>query len=241
MIDATNNPRPRQRQPFLPPLQGNRIRPYILPDTQINVPIMGDNMYNFNNSYDFNHSVNLHEISDLRALSSDEDTIPEYNSNNNVEFNRQKQLIDKLKEKYKFDGDISELSDLIIDADKIHCIKLEEEKEKRVILEQDAKYLIQDNKKLVNFKDNYLKTIENIPIDIIKEKISTNKCSICLEDKTKIGDNIILTSCFHVFHEKCLNESMRINSKCPLCRFNLKQSFYKKIEVNITCKDIGSF
>lgn len=46
---------------------------------------------------------------------------------------------------------------------------------------------------------------------------SKHNCSICL-DIIFNNQNVFLTSCGHLFHFKCLNESFKINNKCPNCR-----------------------
>lgn len=150
-------------------------------------------------------------------------------------------LLNNLSNKLENDNDLKELSNLVQDIDKNHYIKLEEEECKNNNLKREIKNLKEHNKNLNKFKTNYKHTITKLPTEIIKEKISNNKCSICLEDKTKIGKNILLTSCFHVFHEECLKESMKTTSKCPLCRFDLNQSFYKEIQIDISFKDVSSF
>ena len=57
------------------------------------------------------------------------------------------------------------------------------------------------------------------------------ECAICLET----NDNKLkkLVNCNHVFHESCLNEWLKINPICPLCRTNVKTSF--------KCKKVNYF
>lgn len=98
-----------------------------------------------------------------------------------------------------------------------------------------------EKKELKIFKKNYKKMIDNIPNKIIKELISENKCSICLEDNIQFDQTYIITSCFHIFHNNCLQESQNFNKKCPLCRNNLTNSYYKKINFNIIDKGSDIF
>ena len=43
------------------------------------------------------------------------------------------------------------------------------------------------------------------------------KCSICLEPMNEPLTTVTLR-CGHVFHGQCIADSLRINSRCPLCR-----------------------
>ena len=82
--------------------------------------------------------------------------------------------------------------------------------------------------------------MENIPLNVIKNIMGDDKCSICLENSCNFDNNFVITSCFHIFHEKCLLESRQFNFKCPLCRNYLKHSFYKKFQLSIVTKGIDS-
>lgn len=51
-------------------------------------------------------------------------------------------------------------------------------------------------------------------------ELKDDKCPICLE---KIGDkNITITKCGHKFCHTCLDSHSCIDSKCPLCRKDMK-------------------
>jgi len=74
------------------------------------------------------------------------------------------------------------------------------------------------------------KTVErnNNPIDFniikyedIENKEDNKECSICLVDYEN-EDDISMTNCKHVFHNKCIVEWSRYKDDCPICRFNLK-------------------
>ena len=40
------------------------------------------------------------------------------------------------------------------------------------------------------------------------------ECTICLSN----NKNLIKLECSHVFHHKCINEWIKINPTCPICR-----------------------
>ena len=48
-------------------------------------------------------------------------------------------------------------------------------------------------------------------------KNSNNICIICLEDH-ELNDKIIILSCYHKFHKKCILEWLNNNPICPICR-----------------------
>ena len=75
-------------------------------------------------------------------------------------------------------------------------------------------------------------------------------CSICLDLLNKESDQIVVTSCRHIFHKKCLIKWFKSDIKnnnsftsCPICReviynendddFDLKPSFYQLVTNNI--------
>lgn len=49
--------------------------------------------------------------------------------------------------------------------------------------------------------------------------LGTN-CQICLEDFHE-GDELRTLPCFHLFHSKCVDEWLKINSVCPTCRHKI--------------------
>lgn len=49
--------------------------------------------------------------------------------------------------------------------------------------------------------------------------LGTN-CQICLEDFRE-GDELRTLPCFHLFHAKCVDEWLKINSVCPTCRHKI--------------------
>tara|TARA_B100001013_G_scaffold28001_1_gene15357 strand:- start:1216 stop:1611 length:396 start_codon:yes stop_codon:yes gene_type:complete len=47
---------------------------------------------------------------------------------------------------------------------------------------------------------------------------NTENCLICLETL----NNNILTFCCGTFHKTCIIKTIKLNNKCPICRFNYK-------------------
>jgi len=67
--------------------------------------------------------------------------------------------------------------------------------------------------KIRKYKNNTI-----LPL-FIKNNITNEKCSICLEELK----DCITTTCKHSFHEKCINELFNNNmNNCPMCRENIK-------------------
>lgn len=98
-----------------------------------------------------------------------------------------------------------------------------------------------EKRELKKYKESYKKMVSDIPRYIIKHICSHNKCSICLEEGIDFDNIYVITGCFHIFHEKCIKESQHFNFRCPLCRNNLRNSFYKKVQLNISDMGIDNF
>ena len=96
-------------------------------------------------------------------------------------------------------------------------------------------------KELEEYKKNYKNMIEKLPNHVLKKLVENNKCSICMEDKIDFENTYIITSCFHVFHERCIKQAQQFNKTCPICRGNLKNTYYKKFELEIKNKQSGFF
>lgn len=107
--------------------------------------------------------------------------------------------------------------------------------------------LLKENRKqkseLERYKRNYRNMMDNIPKNVVKNLVKRDRmCSICLEDSSEFDTNYILTSCFHIFHEKCIKEShSSLSTRCPLCRHDLKFSFYKKFQIDVKTNDTQFF
>ena len=49
-------------------------------------------------------------------------------------------------------------------------------------------------------------------------------CSVCFEDLYRSSSQLVsLRRCIHVFHRSCLEEAIRFDPKCPICRVNMAQ------------------
>ena len=90
--------------------------------------------------------------------------------------------------------------------------------------------LMEENEKL---RENMTLLIKSYPKEMILKKIINNKCPICLE-MYKYDDIIGITNCIHVFHKKCIDESIEKNNlKCPKCRFDFMNSIFMYIKFNL--------
>ena len=74
-----------------------------------------------------------------------------------------------------------------------------------------------DNKSENNLIDNFCEVkIKNIS----KLEDSNKNCAICLERfKSKV--KIIILPCIHIFHRSCINDWMKKQKNCPICKFEL--------------------
>lgn len=54
------------------------------------------------------------------------------------------------------------------------------------------------------------------------------ECSICKSSYTK-GQILLDLRCDHLFHEECLTEWLRVQSTCPLCRSNTKETYLRGV------------
>ena len=68
--------------------------------------------------------------------------------------------------------------------------------------------------------DNLIEPINDNYYTIIRENISPDPCSICLENYNDIEENnkIVILRCSHIFHKFCIDEWIHINKNCPLCK-----------------------
>jgi hypothetical protein len=58
----------------------------------------------------------------------------------------------------------------------------------------------------------------DMPYSSVKTKYR-EECSICL---SSLEENIVeLDCCGHMYHEKCIRDSLRVSRLCPLCRRNV--------------------
>ena len=79
--------------------------------------------------------------------------------------------------------------------------------------------------------DNYQNPIEQNILDNLPEtkiedinKLDPEKknCVICLED-FRNGENVINLPCIHLFHKNCINDWLKNQNSCPICKFKLTQ------------------
>ena len=76
-------------------------------------------------------------------------------------------------------------------------------------------------------KNNIIKTLQNNSLLINKENVKQqDECIICYEDLNT--DNVRLLHCFHLYHDKCLNQWLthKLTINCPIC----DQTINKEIE-----------
>jgi len=55
--------------------------------------------------------------------------------------------------------------------------------------------------------------------ELLKDN-NDNNCTICLEEFNN-DEEIIKLKCNHLFHSKCIDDWIKKNQSCPLCRLNL--------------------
>lgn len=86
---------------------------------------------------------------------------------------------------------------------------------------------------MMSYKNTFY-IIKNKRFDIPYEFINLEKkdysleCSICLENYENT-ECVKLDSCGHIYHEKCIRESLKFSKYCPLCRSDIYDIKYKCI------------
>lgn len=53
-------------------------------------------------------------------------------------------------------------------------------------------------------------------------------CPICMEEWQDVNTGIVLTPCFHVFHETCLGGWFKQHTHCPTCRWDVTDAGEQK-------------
>ena len=53
-------------------------------------------------------------------------------------------------------------------------------------------------------------------------------CKVCLAAMTR-QDDLLVTTCSHMFHKACLKESLDQQKRCPICRHALRLNQIKKL------------
>lgn len=77
------------------------------------------------------------------------------------------------------------------------CHNKNKKKNKQIILNRDAAY---------------------IPVS----KIMGSNCGVCLDSKDSRMGQVVKLHCNHTFHSECMAESLKRQTKCPLCRRRVK-------------------
>ena len=72
---------------------------------------------------------------------------------------------------------------------------------------------------IYSFENNRKISIHEFPIVSFENSIHKS-CPICLEVYVK-KEIIVNLPCLHEYHQKCINEWIRLKHTCPLCRTNL--------------------
>lgn len=93
----------------------------------------------------------------------------------------------------------------------------------RLILEEIT------NESLSNYSNEILRRNENIKISndyksikFMGEENSRNKqCFICMEEFI-LNEEVLELECRHLFHKTCIENAIKYNPKCPLCKTNIK-------------------
>lgn len=176
---------------------------------------------NFEIDMNISEIPEIPEIQQVNQIRRRRRFLPLLSRRNLFEFNNV--IIDRLRIKFGQDADFDELN-ILLNSNKNKINDLEK-----------------NNKNLEKYKENYFKIMDNLPTETIKYIVKENKCAICLEEKTEIDKIFVITTCLHLFHEDCLNESMILNKRCPICRVNLSNSYCKKFEFGIINKDTDFF
>ncbi|MCL7046524.1 hypothetical protein MKW94_024338 [Papaver nudicaule] len=55
-------------------------------------------------------------------------------------------------------------------------------------------------------------------------------CSVCLQDMSGGGEDVVALKCSHTFHEKCMSEWSKRKSNCPLCRHDMRKDQQPKLK-----------
>jgi hypothetical protein len=67
------------------------------------------------------------------------------------------------------------------------------------------------------------KEIDAIPSKVwFKGRTKTDNCTICMSDFCKSERYKVLEKCKHEFHDMCLDEWLKVEKKCPICKESVK-------------------
>ena len=59
------------------------------------------------------------------------------------------------------------------------------------------------------------------------------KCSICLDRLLSVNIDAYVTPCGHVFHKRCIENSLRHSQECPNCRTAIITGTVNKIHLDV--------
>jgi len=80
------------------------------------------------------------------------------------------------------------------------------------------------NESLSHFQDENMQRNDEIELSHNYQEIQFNptkarnhKCFICLEEFI-VNESVLSISCHHIFHKYCIQDAVKYNTKCPLCK-----------------------
>jgi hypothetical protein len=129
--------------------------------------------------------------------------------------------IDILNRNYNILNNLSESDKNILEKYKISYNTYRKSFETNYGSIPDLEHVSNEFKKIIN-------TFENKPSVI--DYLNIEECSICMNSKKNVN---CIADCSHQFHKVCLDEWIKINNSCPVCRHaNL---YISKISLESNC------
>eukprot|EP00959_Pyramimonas_sp_CCMP1952_P461562 9481788-Pyramimonas_sp.AAC.1 len=68
-----------------------------------------------------------------------------------------------------------------------------------------------------------IKSLPTLTYGSIEKGCANTECSVCL-DEFKSTDLVNALPCRHHFHLTCIRRAMKVNDKCPYCRFEMPRT-----------------
>jgi hypothetical protein len=176
------------------------------------------------------------------ALNLDESNNKGIKNNKNIEHQKKKEnKIETDEQQKKIENQIGKKRKLEIQNQKKleKKIKMENERRNRMNNHQNQIQRNLDINQINNINPNFFepvhpnyehptdKTIINtLPENFIEdvEKLNNEKknCLICLQN-FRNGDKATYLPCFHFFHSNCVNDWLKTQNFCPICKFKLEK------------------